>query len=376
MPTHQLVLSNNFYNSLIKKRIVMLQKSKSKKINQLKYVLVIPILSIFLMSFNTKTIYIEKDESILKPPYLDNIIINEPIKHTIPEAEIKPKLKEKAALLNKEPIKQIKKTTQKPIKKISPFNNDLTVAVINKESTEADFKKTIAQLKEQGVTVKFKSVKRNAKGEIKAIKIEARSEDSNASFNLNSDEAISPIKISFNQKSGNISIGNVSSKHTSISHVCSDKNDKCAHGNNFVFVSDDADFEFDVETDSNVTVAHAKGGSNHILKNKTHAVSNDDDDDIIIVKSHSKSPKSGANSKAYKIRTIAKDDKQSKIVISTDDDNNDPLIFIDGKKTKKGIMDNIEPDTIESVNVLKGESAIKKYGEKAKDGVIEITTKK
>ena len=29
VPTYQLALSNNFYNSLIKKRIVMLQKSKS-----------------------------------------------------------------------------------------------------------------------------------------------------------------------------------------------------------------------------------------------------------------------------------------------------------------------------------------------------------
>jgi len=65
-PSHQLALSNNFYNSLIKKRIVMLQKSKSKKINQFKYALVIPLLAIFIFNFNTKVIAQNKnkDENI------------------------------------------------------------------------------------------------------------------------------------------------------------------------------------------------------------------------------------------------------------------------------------------------------------------------
>jgi len=51
-------LSTNFYQSLIKKRIIMLQKSKSKKVNQLKYLLLVPVLTLFLYSFNTKEISI------------------------------------------------------------------------------------------------------------------------------------------------------------------------------------------------------------------------------------------------------------------------------------------------------------------------------
>lgn len=57
------------------------------------------------------------------------------------------------------------------------------------------------------------------------------------------------------------------------------------------------------------------------------------------------------------------------------------LIVIDG--AEKGRMKElgnldaiIKPNDIESVNVLKGESATKKYGEKGKNGVIEIITKK
>ena len=36
----------------------------------------------------------------------------------------------------------------------------------------------------------------------------------------------------------------------------------------------------------------------------------------------------------------------------------------------------IDPDEIEKIDVLKDQSAIAKYGEKAKDGVIIITKKK
>jgi outer membrane receptor for ferrienterochelin and colicin len=39
-------------------------------------------------------------------------------------------------------------------------------------------------------------------------------------------------------------------------------------------------------------------------------------------------------------------------------------------------MKDLDPSDFESINVLKGNSAIKKHGEKAKNGVIEIITKK
>ncbi len=54
-----------------------------------------------------------------------------------------------------------------------------------------------------------------------------------------------------------------------------------------------------------------------------------------------------------------------------------PLIILDGKEVSKGFkMDALEPDDIESVNVIKGEKAIEEYGEKGRNGVIKITTKK
>ncbi|MFA9391175.1 MAG: TonB family protein [Prolixibacteraceae bacterium] len=52
-----------------------------------------------------------------------------------------------------------------------------------------------------------------------------------------------------------------------------------------------------------------------------------------------------------------------------------PLIVIDGKISKDDINE-IDPNAIQSINVLKDQSAIDKYGVKAKDGVIEISMKK
>ena len=52
------------------------------------------------------------------------------------------------------------------------------------------------------------------------------------------------------------------------------------------------------------------------------------------------------------------------------------LILIDGEKKTKKEMDAMSPDQIKSVEILKGDAAIKAYGAEAKDGVIKITTKK
>ncbi|WP_165870273.1 M56 family metallopeptidase [Albibacterium bauzanense] len=51
------------------------------------------------------------------------------------------------------------------------------------------------------------------------------------------------------------------------------------------------------------------------------------------------------------------------------------LIFLDGIKISKEDLNKVDPEDIESMNVYKGESTLKKFGEEGKDGAIEITTK-
>ena len=50
------------------------------------------------------------------------------------------------------------------------------------------------------------------------------------------------------------------------------------------------------------------------------------------------------------------------------------LVLLDGKEVPS--VQAVDPATLESINVLKGDAAVQKYGEKARNGVIELTSKK
>jgi serine protease Do len=60
---------------------------------------------------------------------------------------------------------------------------------------------------------------------------------------------------------------------------------------------------------------------------------------------------------------------------TTKSSNEQPLIVVDGKIETAAKMDDYNPNNIQSMNVLKGESATKKYGKKGEKGVVEITLK-
>jgi hypothetical protein len=57
-------------------------------------------------------------------------------------------------------------------------------------------------------------------------------------------------------------------------------------------------------------------------------------------------------------------------------EKNKPLVVVDGVIMKDLDLNIINPNTIEAINVLKGEKALAKYAEKGANGVIEIITKK
>ena len=112
---------------------------------------------------------------------------------------------------------------------------------------------------------------------------------------------------------------------------------------------------------------------------KTIEVISEDDDEVEVILEE----KSGNNV------WISNDDmkKEEDIIIiqhAYDDENmsistssgKDPLYIIDDKEVSKDKLATIKPNNIESVTVLKDESAIEKYGDKAKNGVIIIKTKK
>jgi beta-lactamase regulating signal transducer with metallopeptidase domain len=142
-----LLITNNFYQSLIKKRIVMLNKSESKKSNLWKYTIVIPVLVAFVALFQMKVIAQEKT------------------------------VKQKDGTSVTEDTKEIYEIT------------------FNKKDTNQEIKKVCNELKtSKNVDLVLKSIKRNSNGEITAISLTASdNEGTNTTYDVNSDEPIVPF---------------------------------------------------------------------------------------------------------------------------------------------------------------------------------------
>ncbi|MDR6969423.1 hypothetical protein J2X31_003454 [Flavobacterium arsenatis] len=126
--THEscVAISNHFFQSLIKKRIVMLNKNQSKRWNSWKYAIIVPALAVFMWQFQVKVVAQEKETEVF-------------------------------ATSNEETL-----------------SSD-TMAIIKmrwkKDTPDEEFESDAKLLKEQGVIMKFSKIKRNKKGEIIAIKI-------------------------------------------------------------------------------------------------------------------------------------------------------------------------------------------------------------
>ena len=369
LPTHQLALSNHFYNSLIKKRIVMLHKSKSKKINLFKFIFVVPILAIFLMSFNVKKVYVEK--KIPKPdtPVVSYFPMNDAETLTKENAEKISEIetKQKPKTSNKPLTTTVVNTNTKPIAKIG----DTQMVLITKNFTDADFEHVKAQLKKEGIDVKFKGIKRNDKGKITAIKIEVSSKQANANYSINSDEGIEPIKISYNSDGGKISIGNSGLKSKAVSYVYANTNGKnkvktLKKENNVMVLSPDNNEKFEIVLDNDDDVEFIVVSDVDVDLDEEHQK----DVDIKIIKSKGKGAKI-KKLKGAKVYEIKDSDEAEEIVIHNDG-GEAPLYVINGKEVDN--LQNITPKDIKNMKVLKGESAKNKYGDKGKNGVIEITT--
>ena len=76
---------------------------------------------------------------------------------------------------------------------------------------------------------------------------------------------------------------------------------------------------------------------------------------------------------------VRKSKEKNVFIIKTNkgENNDKPVIIIDGEVQAEGYdMNAVSPDNIESINVLKGEAAFEKLGERGANGIIMIQLKK
>lgn len=322
----------------------MLHKNKSTKMMYAKFVFIIPMLVAFVMTFNTKVIAQEKNIE----------------KHE--------------------------------------YNIEMNVEVITKDFSKTDLETLKASLLKQGITLGYKKLKYNDSNEIISIAIEVENKQGNKTqLQQSGTVAIKPISIKFDSE-GALAVGNF--ENTTNHNMFIHKGGKNIHkkvvvdddGNvisedieSFVFVSDDGTTTH-IKTVNGETVTeeiHGNHGTN-VWVSDSGDTTKMKNVRVIEIEEHNDGEKTVFVKKIHKdhdnvemtVEVIgAESDGEEKMVFISSD-GEEPLLIVDGKELKDGSIDDISPDTIESVNVYKGDKAIEKYGEKGKNGVVIIKTKK
>ena len=355
----------------------MLHKSKSNKANAWKYGLILPVLGAFLMSFNTETIVSYKAatpvttaaDTVESIASTDTTPVTTASSNTssnstpTPTAPVIPSTTPVTPVVTKTVV-----TT--PVQQ----DKDVDMILITKNTSNAELDALSEQYKKKGIKLKFKGIKRNSNDEITSIDIQAKTKKSEVSYNTNSSDAICDVKIEFDMNNASVSIADNKKSN--------------------VFITSDSD---NIKVSSASNVKSTKVGNMYVYST-TETESEGSDPKVFVMSNDEGKVLKVANAKNH-VKVIKSDGEEANIWVSEDSDteediviqsagdkgngmffyNSDgenPLFVINGKIVKKDAIVDLDPNNIESVNVLKGASAKKKYGKKGKNGVVEITLKK
>ncbi|WP_276390295.1 M56 family metallopeptidase [Eudoraea chungangensis] len=317
-------ITNNFYNSLIKKRIVMLHKSKSNQTKALKALVMLPLLAVFLLSFNTRTIYVPTERPILP--------------------------------------------------KFSMAEGQSIQLRIDKNTSNEELEEMKQDLKKKGVDFSY-TVVHNEKMEIIEIEIDmvakegkGKSFRGSSSFD-NEGKPIDPITVFYDEESNTFFAGNKDAEKQM------NKNSTYEKADIYNGQGTSQRIEITEENGKRVVVVNGEEMLDEDIKIVT-SVDNDKVQHIVI---------DVEDDVDYHKEIIINGDEEVKIetsgggnvfVLDTEEDGKNMLYLLNGKKISKKEFKSIAADKIETISVYKGDKAKEKYGKKAADGVVEITTKK
>ncbi len=309
---HSPSLGNSFYQSLIKKRIVMLHKNASSKYAWAKSILILPLLSLFLWSFNVK-------EEIKFIPLAEN---QSRVRH------------EDENLSHKELItegtKSVKNASVNHLQEIDKTQQQKTTSttkktyVITKYTSDKEIRKIKNGLEKEleNTKLKFSNVERNAKSEIISLTISSKFKDNESYIKNMIMEGINSFPIELISKNNQIEIRHI---------------------------------------DNKITIISNRGISAHRI-NK-----NELEDTVIIKEIPLESP--------AEIIAIQTPNINENIKNALRTSKQSPLIILNGKESNTKELSLLQPENIENVNIIKEQNAISEYGDKAKYGIIDITLK-
>ncbi|RTY69577.1 M56 family metallopeptidase [Flavobacterium sp. LB2P53] len=370
--THEncVAITNHFYQSLIKKRIVMLNKNQSKKSNSWKYTLVLPVLVAFVFLFQIDVIAQEKvkEETIKvesKHPVTAALEIQQE-KDSIKKAKvlIVSSSKNDSIDKNTEIFIDGKKVSKEELDRTNP--NDITTMDVVKENN-----KSIIRIVTKGKTAKSTNIF-NSNTQVTDLRLE--------NVNPNSLKILQKPKTTY-----------------TVTKITTEKNG----------IPDDAEYFIDGKKVSPLeaesmnpnyisSVNIQKDGTS--AKNSIRIITKSYLDGKEMIPEPPTPPAAPTfKSKAAKGDPVKKDNKGWEINFGTfapednikriQNDKNvnykEAVIVINGKISDYQALDKLKPEDIFSVGAQKPsngpestkQNALKKYGEKALNGIIEIETK-
>nr|WP_262914729.1 M56 family metallopeptidase [Christiangramia lutea] len=346
-------LTNHFYKSFIKKRILMLNKKSSTQSPAWKLGLVMPLILAFMLLFNVRT-----EAQVVETKETKNIK-EAPAPERVEELEIEEVIELDDELATNEEVNiEIKE---------APQENWILRKSPRSENPSANLGKDLLYV------LNGKSYKaRKLKG--KYIALESRPKI------LTGEKAVS--QYGDNAENGAIIIPKADIIRN-FDKVMDEAEGRTEFSGRYIMVDEYGKPNY-VRLNSSTSAPRQQRifqGGNHAQVRVSPAMNNHyvvrssspkwNSDKNIVYEFKTDGKKNGKNKNKVRVRRISND--SNKISINTQEA--EPIYVVDEEIQTKDYIQLIEPEEIASINVLKGGMAIKEYGNKAKNGVIIIKTK-
>ncbi|UPT70769.1 MAG: M56 family metallopeptidase [Flavobacterium sp. JAD_PAG50586_2] len=341
-----LPITNNFYQSLIKKRIVMLNKNQSHRRSSRKYALVIPALIGFVLLFQVKTEAKERKLAESTKSYSANL--------------------------------------------------PLTDKTWTKNTTDSQFNADAKIMADANIIFDFTEIKRNSKNEITSITISFSDElGNNSTDTFTNTNGIKPIRFIRDINNGKGQIGYLGDNDIQKENV------KVEYSGTFSTVTT---LVFDkISSDEELKSSATEVKENHNIDLTFSNVKRNEKGEIITIKI-AYNDNNGKKGKVEQIRTIpirpiffkAITPKDGKTVIGFYDNSDmtvkpldpvnegkiitvesikdDAIIYVDGQRYTKEDLNELDPKGLERIEILTDLPTLTKYGAKDKGSVVLITT--
>jgi len=290
-------ITNPFYQSLIKKRIIMLHKNQSDKRNAWKYAIILPALVGFMLLFQIETNAQVKEGKIEESNFVSSSSIS---------------------------------------------------SILTKNSTDEDLSNLQKIFSFKKYKLKISKVKRNKKGEINAIKL---SFDSGKTYNrvleTESTDPIKDIKIFVNSDKDDDTTCGFEEINNDVANISLNKNDDENQPK-------DNYWSLDNMKKNGKEVVLIINGKIKGAKEKVKISLDEELGEMVEItpeKFEKKyNQKADKNQNYYEVETVkSKDEKDISI-------NPESIIYLNDKEISKDEMDKINPNTIKSVDVSKSKS--------------------